>query len=99
MHSGRWSTRPESGGYAFLPPRRPQMEGAGLIWSGFYFYFHDQKFDPERRHYSIAALAQGLGRLGAPLFSNVGVPPFIARPLRPEDGHAVIFAATEDTYN
>jgi hypothetical protein len=74
------------------------MQDGGLLWSGFYFYFHKEDFDPVRRHYAQAALAQGLKRLGAPLFSNAASPLFSSKPLRPEDGHTAVFVATEDTY-
>lgn len=81
------------------------MQGADLIGRGFYFFFPGNTLDAERLHYNIAALAEGLRRLGARLFSNVQAPPpfppsfFTVKPMQAADGHTFIYAASEDSYS
>ncbi len=44
--------------------------------SGVYFYVHPGPYDPGYHHYAAHGLAQGLRRLGVPLFANFHAPGF-----------------------
>ncbi|MEX2217374.1 MAG: glycosyltransferase [Phycisphaerales bacterium] len=76
------------------------LDRDALLRAGFYFYVHNEAWQPGRQHYAAACVVSGLRRLGAEVFSNVGGPGFSGvKPLTPEAGHTVVFLATEPHYS